>query len=113
MAQDFTYFHAIPAGQFDPSSLTADWQPVFAVGFSESIKILTMFNGADVAMDVSYDGIELHAVLPSEGTLIVDLQTNHSNNSQSGAGTLTGREGQNVWVRTSINPTFLTVGGYR
>ena len=24
-----------------------------------------------------------------------------------------GRAGQNVWVRTSVNPTWLTIGGYR
>lgn len=86
---------------------------VFYGGFPDNIKIMTVYNGAAVAMDFSFDGVNLAGVWPDGATLIVDLQTNHDDNPPYGSGTLNGRAGQNIWVRTSVNPTFLTIGGYR
>lgn len=111
--QDEQYFQSIPVGQFNPASLTGSFQTVFASGFDDPIKIYKMYNGSDVAVDVSYDGVNVHDVLPSGGTLIVDLQANHSCNPLYGSGTLVGRSGQNVWLRTSVHPTYITIGGYR
>ena len=109
--QDF--FQAIPASQFDPATLSGTFQPVFTNGFPDNIKILEIYNGGAVAMDVSYNGTDLNAVWPAGATLIVDLQTNHDCNPPYGSGTLNGRAGQNVWVRTCQHPTFLTIGGFR
>lgn len=106
-------FQAITASQFNPASLSGSFQPVFTSGFPDNIKIMEVYNGGAVAMDVSYDGTNLHAVWPAGATLIIDFQTNHNNNPPYGSGTLYGRAGQNVWVRTSVNPTWLTIGGYR
>jgi hypothetical protein len=111
--QQYDWFQAIPVAQFDPATLTGTFQPMFPNGFADNIKILEVYNGGDVAIDVSYDGVNLNAVWPAQATLIVDLQTNHSGNPPYGSGTLNGRSGQNVWVRTSVNPTWLTVGGLR
>lgn len=110
---DQQWFQAIEAGQFDPSSLTSSFLPVFASGFADNIKIMHVYNGSDVPMDYSFDGSTLNGVWPPGATLIVDFQTNHSDNPPYGSGTLEGRSGQNVWVRTCQNPTFLTIGGYR
>lgn len=107
------WFQAITASQFNPASLTGIFQPVFTNGFPDNIKIMEVWNGASVAMDVSYDGVNLHAVWPAGATLIIDFQTNHSDNPPYGSGTLGGRAGQNVWVRTSVHPTYLTIGGLR
>lgn len=107
------WFQAIAASQFNPASLTGSFQPVFTDGFADNIKIMEVYNGGSVAIDVSYDGTTLHAVWPAGATLIIDFQTNHSDNPPYGSGTLGGRRGQNVWVRTSVNPTWLTIGGYR
>lgn len=82
-------------------------------GIQDNIKIMTVWNGAAVAMDYSFDGINQAGVWPSGATLVIDLQANHSDNPPYGSGTLNGRAGQNVWVRTSTNPTFLTIGGFR
>jgi hypothetical protein len=82
-------------------------------GIADNIKMMEVYNGASVAMDVSYDGINLNQVWPPGATLILDIQTNHACNPNYGSGTLNGRRGQNVWVRTCQNPTFLTIGGYR
>lgn len=111
--QEYDWFEAIPASQFDPATLSGTFQPVFTAGFPDNIKILEIYNGGAVAMDVSYDGTNLHAVWPAGGTLVIDLQTNHNCNPPYGSGTLNGRAGQNVWVRTSVHPTWLTIGGFR
>ncbi len=190
--QQLDSFQAIPACQFNPASLSANWQPVFPVdsagaitgvtqanpavvtsaahglvtgaavtingvggmtqlngnsyiitfvdanrfslngvnstnygmytsggtwlcygGFADNVKLIEIYNGAAVAIDVSFDGITFHAMWPPGATLILDLQTNHNDNPPYGSGTLYGRIGQNVWVRTAVNPTFLTIGGLR
>lgn len=111
--QQYDWFQAITASQFNPASLTGTFQPVFTNGFPDNIKIMEVYNGGAVAMDVSFDGVNLHAVWPSGATLVVDFQTNHADNPPYGSGTLNGRAGQNVWVRTSTNPTWLTIGGFR
>ncbi len=82
-------------------------------GFADNIKMMEIYNGAAVAMDFSFDGITQHGTWPSGATLILDFQTNHNDNPPYGSGTLYGRTGQNIYVRTSVNPTFLTIGGYR
>jgi hypothetical protein len=112
-APQYDWFQTIPASQFNPASLSASFQPVFANGFPDNIKIMEVYNGGNIAVDVSYDGVNLHAVWPAGATLIVDLQANHSGNPPYGSGTLNGRAGQNVWVRTCQNPTYLTIGGFR
>ena len=111
--QEQDWFQCIPASQFNPASLTGSFQPVFTSGFPDNIKIMEVYNGSAVAYDVSFDGVNLHKVWPAGATLIIDLQTNHRDNPPYGSGTLNGRAGQNIWVRTSLNPTFLTISGYR
>src|SRR5277367_4256539 len=91
------FFQAITASQFNPASLTGTFQPIFTSGFPDNIKIMEVYNGGSVAMDVSYDGVNLHSVWPAGATLIVDFQTNHSTNPPYGSGTLNGNAGQNVW----------------
>lgn len=111
--QEQDWFQAIAASQFNPATLTGTFQPVFSSGFPDNIKIMEIYNGSAVAMDYSYDGTTFNGVWPAGATLIIDLQTNHRDNPPVGGGTLNGRAGQNVWVRTSVNPTYLTIGGYR
>ena len=93
--------------------MTGSFEPVFALGFPDNINILHIYNGGTVAIDVSFNGTDLHSVWPEGATLVIDLQANHACNPSYGAGTLNGRKGQNVWVRTSVNPTYLTIGGFR
>lgn len=108
----YDWFQSIPVSQFDPGDLTADFQAIFPEGFADNIKIMHVYNGATVAVDVSFNGEDTHAVWPAGATLIVDFQANHNNHANS-AGTLNGKKGQNVWVKTSVNPTWVTVGGFR
>lgn len=111
--EDQQYFQAIPVGQLDPAALTGSFQAVFASGFENPVKIFKMFNGSGVDVDVSYDGVNVHDVLPAGGTLIVDLQANHSCNPPYGSGTYVGRLGQNVWLRSSSRGDWITIGGYQ
>lgn len=108
----YNWFQAIPALQFDTTTLSGSFVPINVTGFADNIKIMTVFNGGAVAVDYSFDGITFAGVWPAGATLIVDLQSNHAETS-TGAGTLNGKVGQVIWVRTSLNPTFLTIGGYR
>ena len=110
---EYDWFQAITASQFNPAGLSGTFQPIFTSGFPDNIKVMHLYNGFTASVDVSFDGTNLAFVLPSTGTMIVDLQANHADNPSYGAGTLNGRAGQNVWVRTSESPTFITVGGYR
>lgn len=109
----YDWFQSITALQFNPVSLTGSFQPVSAAGFSDNIKIMTVYNGSNVAIDYSFDGVNLAGVWPAGATLVIDLQTNHDDNPPYGSGTLNGRLGQIIWVRTSVNPTYLTIGGFR
>jgi hypothetical protein len=103
----------ILAQQFNPASLTGTFQPVTLAGFSDTVKIWKVYNGGSVAIDISLDGTNLWDVWPAGATLIIDLQTNHNCNPPYGSGTLNGRLGQVIWVRTCVNPTWLTITGLR
>jgi hypothetical protein len=104
---------AVPALQFNPSFLTGSFQLLDLSGFADNIKIMTVYNGGTVAFDISFDGINLNAVWPAGATLIIDFQSNHKDSPNYGSGTLYVRSYQQIWVRTSVNPTWLTIGGYR
>lgn len=110
---DLSSFQCITAVSFDLATLTGSFQALNGTGFSDDIKILKIFNGSGVAVDISYDGVNKHDFWPSGATLIIDLQTNHADNSSYGAGTLNGRKGQIIYGRTSSTSTQLQIAGYR
>lgn len=111
---DITSFQCIAATSFDLSTLTGSFQPLNGSGFSDDIKILKIFNpSTTTGVDISFDGVTKHDYWPPGATLIIDLQTNHADNSAYGAGTLYGRKGQIIWGRTSTTSTQLQMAGYR
>lgn len=110
---DLSSFQAIPAASFDLTTLTGTFQSLNGAGFANDIKILKIFNGSAVGVDISYDGVTKHDYWPPGGTIIIDFQTNHSDNSAYGAGTLNGRAGQIIYGRTSSTTTQLQIAGYR
>lgn len=101
--------------EFNPGSLTGSYQVLNgSTGFSDSVKILKLFNGSTtVSIDISLDGINAHDFIPPQGTLIVDFQSNHSAETTYGSGTLYIRSGQLIWGKTASNPTYLQIIGYR
>lgn len=108
------FFQCITAASFDLSGLTGSWQALNGTGFSDDIKMLKIYNpSTTIGVDISYDGTNKHDYWPPGGTLIIDLQANHSSNTPSGAGTLNGKKGQIIYGRTSTTDSELQIAGYR
>lgn len=113
MSADLYSFQCIPAASFDLTTLTGTFQALNSTGFGDDIKILKIYNGSAVGVDISYDGVNKHDFWPAGATIIIDLQTNHSDNASNGAGTLNGRKGQIIYGRSSTTSTQLQMAGYR
>lgn len=110
---ELSSFQAIPRATFDPSTLTGSYQPLNIGGFADDIKVLKIFNGGAVGIDISLDGVTDHDFWPSGATIIIDFQANHADNSAYGAGTLNGRKGQVIYGKTSTSSSLLTITGFR
>lgn len=110
---DLSSFQAINKAEFNLLGLSGSFQALNGSGFSDDIKVLKIFNGSTVGVEISYDGVNAHDFWPSGAYIIIDFQANHANNSSYGAGTLNGRKGQIIYGRTADNPTYLQIAGYR
>jgi hypothetical protein len=98
---------------FDPTTLTGTYQPMNGTGFSDTVKILKIFNpSTTISIDVSLDGVNDHDFIPPLGTLIVDFQTNHYS-APHNAGTLNVRAGQILYGKTAAQPGSIQIVGYR
>jgi hypothetical protein len=106
-------FQPITAASFDLTTLTGSFQALNGTGFSDNIKMLKVYNGSAVGVDISYDGVNKHDFWPAGATIIFDFQANHNNNPPYGSGTLNGRSGQIIYGRTSTTATQLQIAGYR
>jgi hypothetical protein len=112
--EEFAFVQAVPKAQFNPASLTGDWQPMNAPGFAEPVKIWKLYNGSpSVSIDISFDAVTAHDFIPPLGTLIVDFQANHDQTASAGTGTLRLRKGQILWGRIATEPAFLQIIGYK
>ncbi len=110
---DLSSFQCIIATEFNLGALTGSFQALNSTGFSDDIKVLKIYNGSTVAVEISYDGVNKHDFWPPGATLIIDLQANHADNSSNGSGTLNGKKFQIIYGRTAANPTYLQMAGYR
>lgn len=110
---DLSSLQAITRMTFDPTSLTGSYQPLNGSGFSDDVKIFQVYNGSSSGIDISLDGVNDHFYWPPGMTLIVDSQANHADNSAYGSGTLYVRKGQIIWGKTTANPAFIFMMGYR
>lgn len=110
---DLSSFQCIPMAVFDSSTLTGTYASMNSTGFADDIKILKMYNGASVAVTISYDGVTDHDFLPVGATVIIDLQTNHSDFSSYGAGTLYGRKGQIIFGKGTAGTGNIYIIGFR
>ena len=103
----------IPIATFDPATLTGSYQALNGTGFADDIKIMEIYNGGTVGIDISFDGVTTHLFWPAKATLIVDFQTNHANTSAYASGTKYGRKGQIIYGKTSSSSLLLSIAGYR
>ncbi len=74
-----------------------------------------MYNDGSTGVTISYNGVLNHDYLPSKGTLIIDLQANHSAATTTGNGTLNGRKGQLVYGKGTASSAGLNIyiSGFR
>lgn len=111
---DLMQVQCVTKAVFNPASLTGSYQALNGTGFSDTVKILKLYNGSTTAsIDISLDGVTNHDFIPPLGTLIVDFQTNHADSASFGTGTLNIRSGQILYGKTAESPTFLQIIGYR
>lgn len=114
IGSEASYVQAVVKQEFDMTTLTANFQEISVDGFSDTVKILKIFNPSmAISMDVSFDGVTPQDFIPPYSTLIVDFQANHADGPTYTNGTLNLYRGQKLWVRTAANPSFLQVMGYR
>jgi len=117
-------FQCIEMSIFDASTLSGSFQVMngasqqsgtSSVGFQNDIKILKIYNDGTTGVIISYDGVINNDYLPSKGTMIIDLQTNHADNSSYSSGTLNGRKGQLVWGKGTASSAGhnIYISGYR
>ena len=120
---ELSTFTCIELAIFDAATLSGTYQVMNgaaqqtgtgSVGFQEDIKIMKIYNDGSTGVTISYDGVINHDYLPSKGTMIIDLQSNHKNDSQA-AGTLIGRKRQIVYGKGSASAAALNIyiSGYK
>lgn len=114
MAEELSRVQCVLKAQFDPTTLTGSYQPLNGSGFSDTAKILKIYNpSTTVSIDISLNGVDDHDFIPPLATLIVDFQTNHYDSASYGTGTLNVAKGQILWGKTAEQPTYLQIVGYR
>lgn len=112
--QDVSFFTAITMAVFDTSTLSGTYQSMNGTGFSNDIKVMKIYNGSNVGITVSYDnGGTDQDFFPAGATQILDLQTNHADNSSYSSGILNGRKGQLVMGKGSAGVGNFYIIGYR
>ncbi len=114
MSEEFMSVQCTTKAVFNPASLTGTYQAMNGTGFSDTVKIMKLYNGSTtVSIDISLDGVHDHDFIPPLGTLIVDFQAGHADSASFGTGTLNVRKGQILYGKTAESPTFLQIIGYR
>jgi len=121
---ELSSFECVEMAVFDATTLTSSYQVMNgaaqqadtgSIGFEDDVKILKIYNDGSTGVTISYDGVKKADYLPSKGTMIIDLQTNHANIGVGGQGTKIGRKGQLVWGKGTASSAGLNVyiSGYR
>jgi hypothetical protein len=114
MSEETSRVQCVLKAQFNPASLTGTYQPMNGAGFSDTVKILKIYNpSTSVSIDISLNGVDDHDFIPPLGTLIVDFQTNHYDGANWGSGTLNIARDQILYGKTAAQPTYLQIIGYR
>ena len=107
------YFQCIPLTVQSTTVASVAFTPINGAGFEKDIKLLKIYNGSNVDITISYDGVEPHDFFPAGSTQIFDIQANHACNSAYSSGTKLGREGQimyGTWAAGTGN--FYIIGYY-
>ena len=113
MTANTQYAYAIPKAEFDPASLTGNFQALNGTGFSEAVRVWKLYNpSTTVSIEISFDGVESHDFIPPLGTMIVDFQANNDASSSFGNAMKQLKKGQIIYGRTATNPTYFQMIGF-
>lgn len=114
MADELSRLQCVTKAEFNPASLTTSFQPLNGSGFSDTVKIMKLYNpSTTVTIELSLDGVTAHDYVQPGGGCIIDCQMNHYSGGTYGTGTLNVARGQIIWGRTAANPTYFQMVGYR
>lgn len=97
---------------FAGMNLAANYTIYTGNGFQDPVKILKIYNGSNVGVTISFDGITQNDYIPALGTLIVDLQTNHFNDAAHASGTLNIGKGQILYGKGTAGTGNVYISGY-
>lgn len=111
MAEE-NFLQPIPREEFNSASLTGSYQVVNTSGFPASLKILKIWNDANVPMNISFNGSTAHDFAPAKSGFVLDAQANHQTEGQSSAGTKYLRKGTKLYVSGTAGSGNLYVMGY-
>jgi hypothetical protein len=104
----------VTKSQFNPASLTSSYQALNGTGFSDTVKVLKIYNpSTTVSIDVSFDGVTDHDFIPPLATLIIDFQANHYDGPTFASGQWNVAQYQILYGKTASQPTYLQIIGYR
>ncbi len=121
MSISLTSFQCPEMAIFNTAGLTTSFQAInnsgsYSIysgnGLQTSIKIMKFYNGGTTGITISYDGVTNHDYFPPGSTFILDLQTNHADNSAYGAGTLNGREGLVIYGKGTAGTGSFYISAY-
>lgn len=113
MTQNVQYARAATKSQFNPASLTANYQALNGSGFDESVRIWKIYNpSTTVSIDISFDGVNDHDFIPPLGTMIVDFQANHDTGSSYGTGIKQLKKGQIIYGKTASHSDYVQIIGF-
>ena len=91
---------------FNTASLTGSYAVVNSGGFGIDLAIYKMYNSSARDIDISYDGVNDHDIIPAGGTFVLDVQANKEGDRASWPA---GRE---LYVKGSASAGTLYEIGY-
>lgn len=120
--QELSRLSWVEMAVFNSATLTGSYQAMngasqYAIytgtGFPDSVKSIKIYNGSNVGITVSFDGVTRNDYWPPGTTLILDVQANHADNSAYGSGTLNGAAGQVIYGTGSAGIGNVYISAYR
>lgn len=99
----------ITRADFNSASLNGTYQSLNGAGFEDTVKVLKIYNTSDVLVDLSFDGVTPHDVVPAGSAFILDMQTNRDYLGASWQ----GKQNQIVYGLGSAGTGTIYIVGYR
>ncbi len=115
------FLQAVEMAVFSSASMTGSYQALndsgsYLIyegnGFQAPVKMIKILNQTTQDVTLSFDGTTANDFVPAGSAFILDCQTNHSDNSSYGSGTLNGRQGQIIYGLGTAGTGSIYIIGY-